>query len=141
MICAVVENFRHRVASEKPTARGKSARFKDSFQQGGDVIAEAEAVAVEQFYRISTSPRALHRPAGDVVPVKPGSDETAIGQEKAPDGFGLLTGSLGLLGVDGFGKLFQIGRIGLAAAKHFGRIDLRARGQRREKRANPGEER
>src|SRR2546427_12448542 len=94
MVSAFVKNFSHGVASEKPHARiFKTTRLVHRFEQRRDVVAEAEAVAVEQLHRVEHfTGGLLVRPAGDVIP-EAGLHEAPVSKEKAPDGLGLFARS------------------------------------------------
>ena len=91
MIGAVVEHFGDGVAGEKPDTRVfESAGLVGSCEQRRDVVAQAEAVAVQKLHRVEHFAGGfLIGPAGDVIP-EAGFDVAAVGQKEAPDGFGFL---------------------------------------------------
>ena len=96
VVSAVVEDFGDGVAGEEPDAGVfEAAGLPDGFEERGDLVAETEAVAVEELDGIEDLAEGLLiGPAGDVIPEAWG-DEAAVGEEEAPDGLGAFAGGAG----------------------------------------------
>ena len=121
VIAAVVINFRDGVPGQKPDACiGKTGCFVDSLQQRGDVIAQAKSVTVQEPDRIQDLPGGLFvSPSGNVIP-EAGLDETAIGEEETPNGFGLFSPGGGLsLFTDPASQRVQVAGVDLPLLQNF----------------------
>ena len=126
MVCAVIENFRDRMAREEPHARiFEASRFPRRLKQRRDVIAQAEAVAVQQLHRIQNfALRLFVSPARDVIP-ESGLYEAPVSQEESPHGLGLFTWRRGMrLCVDAAHQARQIGRVDLVFHQNPRRVHL-----------------